>query len=187
MQTQEQTFVEITDVSELLPTHESAHIRWHRAVDISRHPIAAEKDPRALQHNARNASVEHVLTQNFAALMKMLFPHAWVDDGLYLDIASRALRTSEIAEVVSRASARVEAVLGACLLSAPAPAVADALQRLEGEPIFKALLGAAIRHFYDDPRIWSGCGYEGVHGCSGGEQRAGIADATWLPDVEDKE
>lgn len=187
MQRQEQIALEITDVTELLRPElpDSLHITRHRSVDISRHPIAAEKDPRAVRKASQNNQPDQLLTKTLATLMKALFPHAWVEDALYLDIADQALRSTEIAHTVRHAAERAETFLGESLLSSPAPALVDALRRMEGEPAFRALLGAAIGRFYDDPRIWSGCGYEGVHGCRGGAQRDGIADAAWLPDVED--
>ena len=185
MQRREQVAHENTDGAELpeIILMEVTYLRWHRPGEVSRHPIRAEKDPVLATPSASNLHVDQLLTEKLASLMKVLFPHDWVGDALYLEIATRAMSLTEIAQVTNDSCSRLESILGICLLSAPAPALLEALQRIDGEPVFKALLAAAIRHFYDDPRIWGGCGYEGVHGCRGVQQRIGIDDAAWLPNV----
>jgi len=162
---------------------EVTYLRWHRPGEVSRYPIRAEKDPRLATPSVSNLHVDQLLTEKLALLMKILFPHDWVEDALYLEIATRAMSLTEIAQVANDSCSRLESILGVCLMSAPAPALLEALQKIDGEPVFKALLAAAIRHFYDDPRIWGGCGYEGVHGCRGVQQRIGIDDAAWLSNV----
>lgn len=127
------------------------------------------------------------LARKVSPLVRILLPHSWLDDDAYLAVSARLCTTPEITDMLMSVCARFERQLGCSITAASTSALCGLLRSSEGEPFFRVLLNRSIRHLYDDPNVWSGCGYEGVHGCRGREQRDGIADATWLPEPEVEE
>lgn len=169
------------------PEIAAPHLRWHRRAEVGRHPIPAEKDPKLLENGMFSPQIGAVsddLPRIFAAVMRGLLPHSWLEEDVWLSVASRACTGIEIADRVQAGCDRLRQILGRDILSVPAPVLTAGLRAFDGEPLFRDLLRIAVRYLYDDPRVWSGCGYEGVRGCRGDRQREGIADAAWLPEPQ---
>lgn len=182
--------LEITEAApgrqELTATHSAS--RHHREAVVDRFPVRAAKDPRvavepfpfeALPEEGR-ASARRILP-----LIRVLLPHSWAEDEIYLATAARICMLPGAAEMLDEGCAELERQLGGSFATAAQAALHKLLRANEKTPFFRMLLGSSVRFFYDDPRVWAGCGYEGVHGCRGLEQRDGIADAKWLPDPKD--
>ena len=56
------------------------------------------------------------------------------------------------------------------------------LEQLQAEPVFRLLLGTAVRVIYQDPEIWKIIGYGGSAIEHGGYRHRGFDDIDWLPE-----
>lgn len=181
----------MSEIADLYPTVRQdvtpfyAGTRHHRRIQVERYPVCAEKDRKV---PANNASPEHLggelreLATKLLPLIRILLPHSWLPDKIYLKTAFRVCSESEITAILTAGCKHFQHRLGCDIAAASPAALHGLLQSSENDPFFRMLLNRSIRHLYDDPAVWAGCGYEGVHGCRGQDQRDGIADATWLPE-----
>lgn len=162
--------------------------RHHREVNVDRFPVRAEKDPRVAADPFPFEALpedDQARARRILPLIRVLLPHTWLEDEVYLATAARICMVPGAAAMLDEGCAELEQQLGRPFAAAAQPALHRLLQANEKTPFFRTFLGYSVRFLYDDPRVWAGCGYEGVHGCRGPEQRDGIADADWLPDPVD--
>lgn len=180
---------EITDREPATETHSGPPVprvtRIHQETLVRLSPIEARKDPKvvALQDaDAFELSRLAEAADALVALIRGLLPHKWLDDDAYRLVVAKLDREPANAEILRSGCASIEANMGRPAAELSTSELQQVLRSIEGGEFFRTLLGRSIRHLYDDPRIWAGCGYEGVHGCRGAEPRDNIADADWLPD-----
>ena len=180
---------EITDSEPAAETHSGSPVarvtRIHRETPVELSPVRAEKDPRvATLDDAGETALSALagVADSLVALVRGLLPHAWLDDAAYRLVVAKLDREPATAEILRSGCASIEANMGRPAAELSTSELQHVLRSIEGGLFFRTLLGRSIRHLYDDPRVWAGCGYEGVHGCREGAPRDNIADADWLPD-----
>lgn len=159
-----------------------------------RYPVVARKDQRikppirasafddwAVESLAISTNDAHTLV----ATTRLLCPHEWLEDVVYrtvvLAIDRHAAADTSFKSLLEGGIVKIR---DQGFDSAPKPERVAILKSIETTPFFRALLGLIIYHLYDDPIVWAGCGYEGVHGCSDAGAREGINDLDWLPEAE---
>ena len=157
-------------------------------------PVVAKKDPRIKQPMRASGSDNWALqtlviatndahTLVMAALL--LCPHEWLEEVVYrtvvLAIDHQAATDTALKNLLE---AGITIIRDQGFDSASKPERVVILKKIERTPFFRALLRLVIHYLYDDPIVWAGCGYEGVHGCSETGLRAGINDLDWLPEVD---
>lgn len=159
-----------------------------------RYPVVAKKDPRIKQPIRASGSDNWALqtlviatndAHTLVAAARLLCPHGWLEDVIYrtvvLAIDRHAATDTSLKRLLEVGIAKIR---DQGFDSASKPERVVILKKIEKTPFFRALLRLVIHHLYDDPIVWAGCGYEGVHGCSETGLRAGINDLDWLPDVD---
>lgn len=180
---------EITDIEPAAETHGGSPVarvtRIHRETPVERSPVRAEKDPRVAaltDSDAIELSALADVADSLVALVRGLLPHKWLDNAAYRLVVAKLDREPANAVILRSGCASIAANMGRPAAELSTSELQQVLRSIEGGLFFRTLLGRSIRHLYDDPRVWAGCGYEGVHGCRGAEPRDNIADADWLPD-----
>lgn len=165
----------------------------YRDVEVPRSPCTAQKDyrlpPRVSPHLSERWT-NHLVTipkdigAIFFVITKILCPHDWLEDDVYQSVI---LEMDRDVNLSYRLIFEYHA-LGPVLKNIPTDISAEALTlsvlNIENTPFFQLLLGRTILYLYDDPVVWSGCGYEGVAGCTNEMPRNDIDDIGWLPDPQ---
>jgi hypothetical protein len=162
---------------------------------VPRHPVKAAKDPNAHKRmSARDsadwtgalARLNVTEAETFVALTRALCPHDWLADTPYRTVAlsldQEATADDRILAILRQGLASLARVFGIPFGNLSAGNQIIALRSCEREPFFAHILQHTLRVIYDDPLVWAGCGYEGVHGASETETRAGYNDLAWLPE-----
>jgi hypothetical protein len=159
-----------------------------------RYPVVAAKDQRikppirasacddwAAETSIISISDAHILV----SIAHLLCPHDWLEDVVYrtvvLAIDRHAAADTSLKNLLEGGIAKIR-IQG--FDTAPRSERIAIVKSIETTPFFRALLRLVIYYLYDDPVVWAGCGYEGVHGCSDTGPRAGINDLSWLPETE---
>ncbi|PZQ45982.1 MAG: hypothetical protein DI556_21480 [Rhodovulum sulfidophilum] len=164
---------------------------------IPRYPVEARKDPAVAPapwdvDRADWPGAAEVLSgaeaRILCAVLLCLCPHDWLGDGPYrlatLRIDAAASASAGDALLVRELIGAVEEAAGGKFGDLDFDARTDILRGLEETPGFRRVLALTIRHLYDDPVVWAGCGYEGVVGCHPDAVRDNNNDLDWLPDAE---
>jgi hypothetical protein len=116
---------------------------------------------------------------------RLLCPHDWLEDVIYRTVVLAIDRHAAAdASLNILLEGGVATMRGQGFDTASKPERLAILKGIETTPFFGALLRLIVYHLYDDPIVWAGCGYEGVHGCSDSGLRTGINDLDWLPETE---
>lgn len=166
---------------------------FFRDVSVPRWPVAALKDPRLRLPETPSAAAHWTdalailpreAAADFLAMAKVLCPHDWLDERVYCSVITAMDRDAGFARLLIEDYATVAAGFSKAPASLSADVLTRELEKIENTPFFRNLLSRTILHLYDHPEVWSGCGYEGVAGCSGDQPREDIADADWLPDPQ---
>jgi hypothetical protein len=159
-----------------------------------RYPVVARKD-RRIKPSIRASAFDNwaaetsITSTNDAHTLvttaRLLCPHDWLEDVVYrtvvLAIDRHAAADNSLKSLFERGIAKLRDQGFDTASKSEQVAI---LKGIETTPFFRALLRLIINHLYDDPIVWAGCGYEGVHGCSDAGLRAGINDLDWLPETE---
>lgn len=159
--------------------------RHHREVAVALSPVTAEKDPRVVLAAVRDyRELERLdeVADALTAMIKALLPHRWLDDDAYRLVVAKIDAEPSNADLLRSGCLSIESHLGRPIAELPVGDLLQLLRSIDGGALHRTLLGRSVRHLYDDPRVWAGCGYEGVHGCRGEAPRDAIADADWLPE-----
>lgn len=164
---------------------------------IPRYPIEAIKDPAVRMpfwdvsrddwySAASRLDAGEVGT--LALLLECLCPHDWLSQETYrtaaLRIDARIAKFPGERDEVSAFLAMLAQQAGGRFEASSTDAKIEIVTRLEGRPEFHTVHRLAIKMIYDDPVVWSGCGYEGVAGCSADAIRKDNNDLDWLPSAQ---
>lgn len=165
---------------------------------VQRHPVTAARDPNARKrisgHSGADwtsalAILSAIEAETLVALARTLCPHDWLGDTPYRTVAlaldQDATADKGFLELLRQGLACIDRVFPIRFGNLSAGNKILALRACEQEHFFAPLLQRILRVFYDDPVVWAGCGYEGVHGVSETGMRAGYDDLAWLPEPAD--
>lgn len=130
------------------------------------------------------------LLQNLQQLALRLFPHPWLANDHYAEVAAALLgQAAGDAKLATLLDAGVDALNAgnatAWLERSEAQQIA-AIRRLEGSGFFRKLRRATIEHLYRDRAVWDEIGYEGSSVEFGGYVNRGFDDIDWLPDESEE-
>ena len=159
-----------------------------------RYPVVARKDNRIkppIRASAFDdwAAETLIISTNDAHTLvttaRLLCPHDWLEDVVYRTVVLAIDRNAAVdTSLKSLLEGGIAKIRDHGFDIASKSERVAILKSIETTPFFRALLRLIIYHLYDDPVVWAGCGYEGVHGCSDAGTRAGINDLDWLPEAE---
>ena len=122
-----------------------------------------------------------------SALARDLFPHEDFPAGVYTEVA-RAIELSmsssgQNEKLVNEALRKMQDWSGVDdWTSLSYSKRLELLKQLQGEAVFRFLLGTAIRVIYQNPEVWKIIGYGGSAIEHGGYRHRGFDDIDWLPE-----
>jgi hypothetical protein len=159
-----------------------------------RYPVVARKDQR-IEPPIRASALDNWAAETLifstsdahtlVTIARLLCPHDWLEDVIYRTVVL-AIDRSGAADTPFKnlLEGGIAEIRDQGFDTASKSERIGILKSIETTQFFRALLRLTIHHLYDDPIVWAGCGYEGVHGCSDAGTRAGINDLDWLPEME---
>ena len=165
----------------------------YRNVEVPRSPCTAKKDcrvpPRAAQRLSKDwtnnlVTIPKDIGTIFFAIAKILCPHDWLEDDVYQSVILEMDRDVNFSDQLIFEYHALSPLFDNIFADLSADALILSLSNIENTPFFRLLLGRTILYLYDDPVVWSGCGYEGVAGCTNEMPRDDIDDVDWLPDPQ---
>ena len=121
-------------------------------------------------------------------LARLLFPHAGLANDVYSDVA-HSLFTSFAA---NPATGQLLDIVGSALdaqhngdwFDAAEESQIAAIENIQGEAFFAAILAGVRGAFYYHPKVWAHLDYPGSSKEHGGYKHRGFNDISWLPEVE---
>ena len=121
-----------------------------------------------------------------AAIARQMYPHDALDDSVYAEVMDQAMAMVAndmlFAELVGAAGQALDAGAGGDFAAASPDEQLAALQAIDGEPVFAAVLGAVGNRLYHHPAMWALMNYEGPSWQHGGYLDRGAGEIDWLPD-----
>ncbi|MEQ9259515.1 MAG: hypothetical protein RIG84_10480 [Roseovarius sp.] len=166
---------------------------FFRADSVPRSPCEAQKDPRiprrltpATSKNWENdlKVLSAPVASDLLAIARVICPHDWLAVSVYQSVILAMDRDAGFARGILAEYEALPPVFPRTPSSLSEEELIQSLRQIETTRFFRSFLGMTIHLLYDDPEVWSGCGYEGVAGCKQGQPREDIADADWLPDPQ---
>ncbi len=136
--------------------------------------VTAAKDPRTAPPPRVSAETWPSLpalaprkSVTLLAVVRTLCPHDWLDNSPYQD-ATLAIAIDLAADADALAIMRegLAAIQTRGFTSLTVAQRVATLTELTETAFFRLCLSGALRHFYDLPEVWAGCGYDGASGCS---------------------
>jgi hypothetical protein len=170
-------------------------MKMTRLSGVRRFPIEAQKDPRAIIPPAASRgddwfAVESAFDRqdadDLAAILFTLCPHEWLDVVHYRTVASQlAVDLSTRVDKLNLFLHDIRAVrerFGKPFNLLESTERVEAVSSWEQTEYFRYVLNFTIRRLYDNPVVWTECGYEGTAGCSADKKRENFDDIDWLPE-----
>jgi hypothetical protein len=125
-------------------------------------------------------------TDILARMARLLFPHDAIADDVYAevmdDILAAAVADSSLSESLGDAVTALNAAQGGDWFDIGEEQQIAAMQAVEGEVFFAAILGNVQVRFYHHPQVWKHIGYPGSSLEFGGYVDRGFNDIDWLPE-----
>ena len=119
-------------------------------------------------------------------MARLLFPHDGIADDVYAEVIDSILTDSAndtaMLDLLSEAVAALNAAQKGDWFEAGADAQVAAMQAVEGEAFFAAILGNVQARFYHHPKVWKLINYPGSSVEFGGYVDRGFDDIDWLPE-----
>lgn len=119
-------------------------------------------------------------------MARLLFPHNAIADNVYAevidDILAAAADDAELAAMLDDAVAALNAAREGDWFEAGEDEQIAAMQAVEGEAFFAAILSNVQARFYNHPQVWELIGYPGSSVEFGGYVDRGFNDIDWLPE-----
>lgn len=165
----------------------------YRDVEVPRSPCIAKKDYRVPSRATSRLSEDWTINLKniskdigtiFFTIAKTLCPHDWLEDDVYQSVILEMDKDVNFSGQLLFEYHALGPLFENIFADLTADALILSLSNIENTPFFRLLLGRTIRYLYDDPIVWSGCGYEGVAGCTNEMPRNDIDDVDWLPDPQ---
>ncbi len=119
-------------------------------------------------------------------MARLLFPHDGIDDDVYAEIVdgilTDAANDASLTSILDETVNALDAAQGGDWFGASENAQIAAMQAVEGEAFFDAVLGNVRARFYNHPKVWELIKYPGSSVESGGYVDHGFDDINWLPE-----
>jgi hypothetical protein len=119
-------------------------------------------------------------------MARLLYPHDAIADDVYAEVIDDILTAAAADSSLSKSLADTVTALNAAQrgdwFEAGEGEQIAAMQALEGEAFFAAILGNVQARFYSHPRIWEHIKYPGSSVEFGGYVDRGFDDIDWLPE-----
>ncbi len=119
-------------------------------------------------------------------MARLLFPHDGIDDAVYAEVIDSILTDSAndaaMLNMLNEAVAALNAAQNGDWFEAGADEQIAAMQAVEGEAFFAAILGNVQARFYNHPKVWKLISYPGSSVEFGGYVDRGFDDIDWLPE-----
>lgn len=139
--------------------------------------------PAALRFGAASAQSGGVGNKDtLIRLARLMLPHDGLSDDVYAEVLSDALAITADESSVIAALLDVQQTDGFMDLDEEAQLVA--IQTVESEELFKAILAALKTNLYRHPKVWEVIEYEGPSYQNGGYLNRGAGEIAWLPEGE---
>ena len=117
-------------------------------------------------------------------MARLLFPHDAIADDVYAEvidsILTDAANDAAMMDLLNEAVAALNAVQNGDWFEAGADAQIAAMQAVEGEAFFAAILGNVQARFYNHRKVWELINYPGSSVEFGGYVDRGFDDIDWL-------
>jgi hypothetical protein len=125
-------------------------------------------------------------SNELARMARLLFPHDAIADNVYAEVIdsvlSAAAGDAALMGALNDAVAALNAAQGGDWFAAGAEEQIVAMQAVEGEAFFAAILGNVQARFYNHPQVWELIKYPGSSVEFGGYLDRGFDDIDWLPE-----
>ena len=136
--------------------------------------------------NASSPASEHAL-HTLARLVEDLFPHKDLGKQVYMDtgkiILENLSQSSKEKQLLQEGIKQLDGMAaGPGWFELPAAARLLALEKIQGNDFFSAVINTARESIYRDPRVWDKLGYGGNALQQGGYLHRGFDDIDWLPE-----
>ena len=119
-------------------------------------------------------------------MARLLFPHDGIDDAVYAEVIDSILTDSAndaaMLNMLNEAVAALNAAQNGDWFEAGVDEQIAAMQAVEGEAFFAAILGNVQARFYNHPKVWKLISYPGSSVEFGGYVDRGFDDIDWLPE-----
>lgn len=121
-------------------------------------------------------------------MARLLFPHDGVADDVYAEVINSILtdtvNDAAMLDMLNQAVAALNAAQKGDWFEAGTNEQIAAMQAVEGEAFFAAVLGNVQARFYNHPEVWKLINYPGSSVEFGGYVNRGFDDIDWLPETE---
>jgi hypothetical protein len=121
-----------------------------------------------------------------ARMARLLFPHDGIDDAVYAEvidsILTDAANDAAMLDILNAAVAALNAAQNGDWVEAGANEQIAAMQAVEGDAFFAAILGNVQARFYNHRKVWELINYPGSSVELGGYVDRGFGDIDWLPE-----
>jgi hypothetical protein len=121
-----------------------------------------------------------------ARMARLLFPHDGITDAVYAEVIDGILTDAaddpSMLDLLNQAISTLNAVQGDDWFEAGEKVQIVAMQAVEGEAFFAAILGDVRARFYNHPQVWEQVRYPGSSVEFGGYVDRGFDDIDWLPE-----
>jgi len=118
-------------------------------------------------------------------MARLLFPHAGIADDVYTEVVdsilSAAASDASMSNTLDLAATALNAAQAGDWMNASAGDQIAAMQAVENEAYFGAILGSVRVRFYNHPKVWEHIAYPGSSVEYGGYVDRGFDDIDWLP------
>ena len=115
-------------------------------------------------------------------LTRAMFPFSELDDSHYLAVIEYLdTQPLELIQLVRDGLAQLDAAVGGNWLDASVDEKLGAMESLQTEPFFGAVLNQTIDVLFRSPEVWEIVGYQGSSIEFGGYLHRGFNDIDWLP------
>ncbi len=123
---------------------------------------------------------------NLARFGRLLFPHDGLADDVYAEVMGNVLTAHAANPATENLLAAAEHALDAqhdtAWIDRDEPEQIAAIEKIQGEAYFAAILGTLRGAFYYNPEVWSHINYPGSSKEHGGYKFRGFDDIDWLPE-----
>ena len=120
-----------------------------------------------------------------ARMARLLFPHDGVADEVYAEVIDSILsdvaNDASMTDTLKVAVTALNTAQSGDWVTASAGDQIAAMQAVENEAFFGAILGSVRVRFYTHPKVWEHIGYPGSSVEHGGYVDRGFDDIDWLP------
>ena len=120
-------------------------------------------------------------------LARLLFPHDAIADDVYAEVANDLFTSfaaqESTGQLLDAAGDALDAQQDSGWFDADNDAQLAALNNIQGEAFFGAILAGLRGGFYYHPKVWEHLTYPGSSKEHGGYKHRGFNDIDWLPEV----